>query len=92
MIAKIKAWIVAHWTSILAQLAHFFAGYSFCLTGYRFGHVWLIGLLALEAWSIPKEFWFDYKYEDAATRGSSPLDYTMYQVGFGVGLLVIYVL
>jgi hypothetical protein len=89
LIATLKTWIVAHWTSILAQIGHFLAGYAFILTGYRFGSAPLGGAL-LEVWAIPKEFWFDYKYEDAATRGSSVLDFAMYQVGAAVGAAVIY--
>jgi hypothetical protein len=82
-------WAKNHWAGLLAQIGHFLAGYAFALTGYRFHHVWISGVL-LEVWAIPKEFWFDYKYEDAVTRGSSPLDFALYQIGFVVGCLVIY--
>ena len=33
-----------------------------------------------------KEFWYDYHYEDAVTRGSSLLDFVMYQTGAFVAL------
>ena len=32
-----------------------------------------------------KEFYWDYHYEDAATRGSSLLDFSMYMVGIALG-------
>jgi hypothetical protein len=35
-----------------------------------------------------KEFYWDYKYEDAATRGSSVLDFSMYMVGIVLGWLL----
>lgn len=38
-----------------------------------------------------KEFWYDYRYEDAATRGSSLLDFACYQGG-AVGAYLIYLI
>lgn len=35
-----------------------------------------------------KEFWWDYKYEDAATRGSSLLDFSMYLCGLIIGIFI----
>ena len=35
-----------------------------------------------------KEFWWDYHYEDAATRGSSLLDFSMYMVGLAAGFFI----
>lgn len=35
-----------------------------------------------------KEFWYDEVYEDAATRGSSLLDFSMYALGMTLGWFV----
>lgn len=37
-----------------------------------------------------KEFWFDRKYEDAATRGSDVEDWSYYVVGTALALLVLW--
>lgn len=50
------------------------------------------GVLIAFAVGIPaaafKEFYWDYKYEDAATRGSSLLDFSMYMAGLVVGFFI----
>src|ERR1700676_2239354 len=61
---KLKAWIVANWTNILAQIGHFLAGYAIVLTVAVRGWPFWIAIVIVEGWSIPKEFWFDYAYED----------------------------
>jgi hypothetical protein len=74
---------------VFIQIGHLLGGYAIVLTLYHFyPHLWL-GAVVVESWAVPKEFWFDYKYEDAATRGSSPLDFAMYQVGLALAAAVL---
>lgn len=95
LFVRLKKWISSPWTTaqnsdrVFIQIGHLLGGYAIVLTAYFFyPHLWL-GPLLVNAWAIPKEFWFDYKYEDAATRGSSPLDFAMYNVGMLLALLVL---
>jgi hypothetical protein len=92
---KIKTWLGRPWPTALnvdrafIQVGHVVGGYAIVLTGYHFyPHLWLAPLL-VNAWAGPKEFWFDYRYEDAATRGSSPLDFSMYNLGLLLAMLVL---
>lgn len=50
------------------------------------GHWW--GLAVGIPAAALKEFWYDEKYEDPATRGSSLLDFSMYMVGLLIGWFV----
>lgn len=95
LLNKLKIWLATSWLTaknadrVFIQIGHILGGYSIALTANHFhAPLWLCALL-VEAWAIPKEFWFDYRFEDAATRGSSPLDFAMYQVGLAIAALVI---
>lgn len=50
------------------------------------GYLWALGF-GIPAAAL-KEFWWDYAYEDAATRGSSLLDFSMYLAGLAVGWFI----
>lgn len=43
--------------------------------------------LAVILFATVKEFWYDYRYEDAKTRGSSLLDFTVYVSGVALAYL-----
>jgi hypothetical protein len=75
--------ITASEYNISSQFAHFFTAYALVFTlGHFCGWKGLLtGALAMLAWSTPKEFWYDARYENAAVRGSSLLDWAMYQAG-----------
>lgn len=91
--ARLAAWLSEPWSSaenadrVFIQIGHVLGGFGIALTTMYFGHPLWLGATLVEAWAVPKEFWFDYKYEDAAQRGSSPLDFSMYQVGLGLAAL-----
>lgn len=92
---RLKTWLSQPWTTaensdrVFIQIGHILGGYAIALTGYHFyPHLWL-GALLVQVWAVPKEYWFDFVYEDAAQRGSSNLDFSMYQVGLGLALLVL---
>lgn len=90
---KLVTWLSTSWPTaensdrVFIQIGHILGGYAITVTAMLHGHPWWVGLILTEAWAAPKEFWFDYKYENAATRGSSPLDFSMYQVGMLLALL-----
>jgi hypothetical protein len=93
--SKLKAWLAIPWTTAtnadraFIQVGHILGGYSIAMSANHFhAPLWLCAVL-VQVWAVPKEFWFDYRYEDAATRGSSPLDFSMYQVGLAFAALVI---
>jgi len=71
------------------QAAHCMAGYLAVSKAKQYGGrrtqsiVTVVGVAA----AAIKEFWWDYKYEDAATRGSSLLDFSMYMIGISLGWL-----
>lgn len=79
--------------NFVAQMTHVLGGSLLTLAPvYLFGDESLI-------YSVPivlviaafKEFYIDYKYEDADTRGSSLLDFIMYCVGICVTLLLVWI-
>jgi hypothetical protein len=92
--SKLSSWLATPWPSaeladrIFIQIAHILGGYSIALTAMYFGSPLWFGVILVEAWAVPKEFWFDYKYENAAQRGSSLLDFSMYQVGLILAALL----
>ena len=73
------------------QAAHVMAGYIAISTTRRHtqGHkvLGIVTGVAVAAAAF-KEFYWDYHYEDAATRGSSLLDFSMYMVGIALGWFV----
>lgn len=91
-IEKIKAWLSAPWQAknvdrVFIQIGHIVGGYAIFLTALHHGYpAWLSAAL-VEVWSVPKEFWFDVKYESASVRGSGLLDFSMYQVGLLLSIL-----
>lgn len=92
---KLRAWLSSPWTTaenadkVFIQIGHVLGGYAIALTGYHFyPHLWLAPVL-VNAWAVPKEWWFDFRYENAATRGSSLLDFIMYEVGLALAMLVL---
>jgi len=42
------------------------------------------------ALAAAKEFWYDYVYEDACTRGSSLEDFGFYEIGIILGFLFVF--
>lgn len=70
------------------QAAHFsVAALAMAALGHaHHGH--LIGFLAGVPAAAFKEFYWDYHYEDAVTRGSSLLDFSMYMAGLVVGFFL----
>lgn len=92
--AKAVSWLSTPWTTaenadrVFIQLGHVLGGYAIFLTAFAHGlPLWACAAL-VEVWAVPKEFVFDYLVEDAAQRGSSPLDFSMYQVGLLLALLL----
>lgn len=91
---KLKTWLSAPWPTaenadrVFIQIGHILGGYAIALTAIHHGLPFWAGALLVEVWAVPKEFWFDYKYENAGQRGSSPLDFAMYQVGLALVLLL----
>jgi hypothetical protein len=90
LLTAIWKWILAHFAQIAYQLTHFLLGYSFTLTmAIKHPHhaILLSGLL-LNAYGIPKEFWWDPKTEGASLAGGA-LDLALYDVGYLVAWLVL---
>jgi hypothetical protein len=76
--------------NMVAQFAHALAGYSVLLT-FVFLHVpygFLLAIGLVTAYAAVKEFWYDYRYEDAVTRGSSLEDFVFYIVGLAIAAVV----
>lgn len=72
------------------QAAHLMAGYIAVSTVHRHTSskaTKIVAIVGVGAAAF-KEFWWDYHYEDVATRGSSLLDFSMYCVGIILGLFV----
>lgn len=73
----------------VSQFAHFFTSYAIvltaCLWGTRPGLIIGAGMVLFAAL---KEFWFDAKYEDVETRGSSPRDFAFYASGVALAFAV----
>jgi hypothetical protein len=92
--SKLSGWLSTPWTSaeladkVFIQIGHILGGYGIALTTLYFGHALWIAAVLVQVWAVPKEFWFDYKYENAAQRGSSPLDFSMYQVGLALAIII----
>jgi len=68
--------------NIVAQLGHFAAGAAIVLafglwTERRAAIAWIV----LAVVTFIKEFWWDYTYETESVRGSSLLDWFVYQAG-----------
>jgi hypothetical protein len=76
--------------SFTGQAAHAMAGYIAVSKARQYGgHQWAaIATGIVIAAAIYKEFFWDYHFEDAATRGSSLLDFAMYMVGIAAGWIV----
>jgi hypothetical protein len=91
--AKAVAWLSTPWAAenadrVFIQIGHVLGGAVIFLLAFVHGlPLWACAGL-VEAWAVPKEFVFDYLVEDAAQRGSSPLDFSMYQVGLALAFLL----
>ena len=72
------------------QAAHLMAGYIAISTfkQHTRERTTLIAVAAGLGAAAFKEFWWDYQYEDAATRGSSLLDFSMYAAGIALGFFL----
>ena len=71
----------------LASAGHFLAGCNILLSVALFSHAWtplLWAELTLAATVLPKEFWYDLRYESGETLASSTLD----ALGYGIGSAV----
>ena len=76
---------------LVSQLAHVFSGICFGFFPAHFGlSLWIVVPLWLAVFAA-KEFWYDYRYESAAVRGSSLKDFCFCVLGLamGVGLYVV---
>jgi hypothetical protein len=74
--------------SIAFQLCHaLIANFAVATVSRHTGHKNLLAV-GVVGFAAAKEFWYDYKYEDAKTRGSSLLDFSMYCVGVALAYLV----
>lgn len=72
----------------VSQMAHiFFAGFV-VFTAQHFGVGWY-GIVGLVVFAAIKEFWYDYRYESLAVRGSSVRDFFFYLVGIVLAVLVL---
>ena len=69
--------------SEVAQNAHMLAGstVAFCTLALYPLALWYV-IAAFAAVTAVKEFWYDQKYENAATRGSNLNDWVHYQIGW----------
>ena len=68
----------------VSQSAHFF---SAAFVVYLFnGNMWVSAILI--ALTAIKEWWYDYKYESAAVRGSSLEDAVFYWLGIAAAILL----
>ncbi len=82
----------------VAQMSHILCGATLVLgTLVFFGNHPLRYILpAFTAITAVKEFWYDQHYENAATRGSNLLDFSMYQTGayvaFGLFILKMHLI
>jgi ABC-type dipeptide/oligopeptide/nickel transport system permease component len=76
--------------NMAAQIAHALAGYAAVLTLVLLGvpHAVVVACVIVTLYALVKEFWWDYKYEDAVTRGSSLEDFVFYIVGLILGIIV----
>lgn len=75
------------WT-VAAQSAHISVAALVMIACARFhANMWYAIPVCVAAAAV-KEFWYDYQYEDAATRGSSLLDFSMYMCGIVVGFFL----
>ena len=75
----------------MAQGLHVLMAYSVVMTvGYLWGLAPIPYILIVLVFAAAiKEFWYDYHYEDTATRGSSFLDFMLYILGTALGASVI---
>lgn len=78
--------------NVVAQLAHFAGGLAIVFGAYSLWgmHAALIATGILAVVAAVKEFWYDYRYETPAERGSSALDFAIYLVGAGIALALLY--
>lgn len=77
--------------SFTGAAAHILAGHLLTSTIHRHGgglRGMLIGTAIGLAAAAFKEFYYDEKYEDPVTRGSSPLDFAEYAIGIALGWFV----
>ena len=66
----------------VSQMAHIFFGATLtfaCMIFYPDYILYVLGVYVIA--TAVKEFWYDDKYENELTRGSSLLDFAAYQAG-----------
>lgn len=73
----------------VAQSAHFFSGLAVVLVCARLRVSWPVTVGAWTAFTLAKEFWFDFRYETPEVRGSSLLDAVVSLLGAGAGLALL---
>ena len=75
---------------VAAQFAHFFSAYAIVFTlGHFFEYRGLFwGALGMSIWAFVKEFLFDLKREIPLLRGSSFVDFVVYEAGVVAAILV----
>ena len=77
------------WT-FTAQASHLMAGYLVVSKTKQYGGhkaAWIVAGIGTAAAAF-KEFYWDYRYEDVETRGSSLLDFAMYMTGIVLGIFI----
>ncbi len=73
-----------------AQASHLMAGYLVVSKTKQYGGhkaAWIVAGIGT-ATAAFKEFYWDFRFEDVETRGSSLLDFTMYATGIILGTFV----
>lgn len=79
--------------NFVSQMSHAFLGSTIVLGTLLLWPTHLTAVLVAYALiTALKEFWYDYHYEDAITRGSSLLDFVCYQAGAYGALLLWFLL
>jgi hypothetical protein len=76
--------------NFISQVAHCATTYAITFTIYaKWGfHGWLIGAIGVLLYAAVKEFWYDAKYENAATRGSDLEDFSFLVAGPLLALVI----
>ena len=75
---------------LVSHSAHVFSGISLGFFPAHFGlSLWIVVPFWLAVFAA-KEFWYDYRYEIAAVRGSSVKDFLFQILGLAIGVGLFY--
>lgn len=82
--------MLAHFNDISYQMNHFLLALSFSvLWVLRWHHSLLVAGISVTAFATFKEFWWDLKFEGASVVGSGLLDFSFYELGLLVAVLLL---